>query len=99
MNEGPYSLDQATRIIGQIVNHASAYPQGTPQDVAVTLTDEQWNAVNAGLQLTMVSHFAVDAPNILPDFVIDQIHEATHIIGTTVSDVLNTIADNKEKEL
>lgn len=80
--EETITVDEAMAVIVKATEHHVGFPQGEPIPVAVTLTDEQWNAVGLALSVFIHSHRAEEG-RIAPPWIVNQMIEAVNTIATT----------------
>lgn len=74
------TMAEAARSLAELAKFPHGYPLDSPYNVEVTLTDEQWVAVCAGIGALIV-HSAIDgAPQIFPDWVDVKLREAIEAI-------------------
>lgn len=91
----PISDEQAMVMLARVYEVHTGYPQGDPIPISITLTDEQWNAIAAACQITLITH-SLSTQGPLPDWLLNQIIESGHVIGTTVGDVVKHMEQNRE---
>lgn len=77
-----------------LVTHHANYPQGNPQPVVVTLSDEQWNSVVAALSVVVAINQSENAA-ILPPWMHNQIIDALVGIKDAAMKVIEPMADQE----
>jgi hypothetical protein len=92
-----YDEESAARTILSVVNVGAGFPQGEPQPIAVTMTDEQWNAVKTVLSVGLIIQ-ATEGTDYMPDWLAEQAHRAWHEIHDQVKEVINTMIANHLRE-
>ncbi len=97
----PYTTDEGVAALASCMAHHITYPQGTPVDATVTLTDEHWNAVKLAISMVMIAE-STENNGRLPDFILDQMHEAMHAIHDTAEnaiqeDMVSTFAEHLDE--
>jgi len=85
--------EEAAGAVMDTINYAVGFPQGEPTLIAVTLTDEQWNAVKAVLQVGLIIQ-STDDMDFMPSWLAEQAHQAWHLIHDQVGEALKTFAAN-----
>lgn len=88
---------EAARAVRETIEHATAYPLGEPMPIAVTLTDEEWVAVKAVLQVGLIIQSTGDM-QYMPNDMAQRAHDAWHGMHEQIKEVLGTIAENSKRE-
>lgn len=74
------TMEDGARRIAELGAMARQYPIGQPHDVTVTLTDEQWVAIQVALGSIVVHAATMNAPNPFPAWVDEKQREALEAI-------------------
>jgi len=86
-----YSPKEAMRLLISVVEQHSVYPRGNPQQVSVTLSDEQWNSVVLALQIVLIAN-NVKGSRTVPPAMLNEMVDASDTIWKTVTDTLGALA-------
>jgi hypothetical protein len=86
-----YTPREAMKILLQTIAQHSTYPRGNPQQISVTLSDEQWNSVVLALQIVLIANNVKGSRNV-PANMLNEMIDASDLIWTTVSDTLGGLA-------
>ena len=88
--------DEAAQAISETIAYAASYPLGEPVPLAVTLTDEQWVAVKAVLQVGLIIQ-ETDDMQYMPDDMAERAHVAWHEMHDQVKSALLFMAENEQR--
>lgn len=88
--------DEAAQAVAETIAYAAKYPIGQPVPLVVTLTDEQWVAVKAVLQVGLIIQ-NTDDMHYMPDDMAERAHQAWHDMFDQIKTALLFLAENERK--
>ena len=88
---------ESGKAIRETITSAAGFPQGEPVPIVVTLSDEEWNAVKAMIQVALIIN-STDGLKYMPDWLAEQAHQGWHEIHAQVGRALGMMAYNSQLE-
>lgn len=96
-HEKSFDDAESAKAIIETIDYAAGFPQGEPVPIVVTLSDEEWNAVKALLQVGLIIN-STEGMAYMPAWLAEQAHSAWHDIHQQVGHALGMLAYNSHED-